>query len=39
MSTTGQIDMYSHYEKMEDLQNKKQELENRINAIKKDLKT
>lgn len=31
--------MYSHYEKMEDLQNKKQELENRINAIKKDLKT
>lgn len=31
--------MISHYEKMEDLKNKKQELENRILAIEKDLKS
>ncbi len=31
--------MFSHYEKMEDLQAKKQELEKRIKAIEKDLKS
>ena len=39
MNTAGQIDMFSHYEKMEDLQDKKQELEKRIYAIEKDLKS
>ena len=39
MNTAGQIDMFSHYEKMEELQNKKRDLERRISAIKNDFKS